>query len=192
MRCPDASSVRESRSAGDRTSSKRSLAAGNPDGQGWQGQPYGNGTVLLGALALSRRDTARAMSEENVEIVRLSYERFNRGEVDGFLELCAPEFEFRDLPALPGSGVTVGHDAFRAWFRQISDAFDDLRFEVEELIDAGDQVVVVNRATGSGSGSGAEVNTNFSNVWTLRDGKAVSAVSHDTHDEALEAAGLSE
>ena len=127
-----------------------------------------------------------------MEIVRLCYERFNDGDVNGFLQLCAPGFEFRDLPALPGSGVYIGHDAYRAWFAQLSDAFDDLGFEVEELIDAGDQVVVVNRATGSGKGSGAAVNLNFSNVWTLKGGKAVSAFSYDTHAEALEAAGLSE
>ena len=132
------------------------------------------------------------MSQENVEIVRLGYERFNTGDVDGFLELCAPDFEFRDLPGLPGSGVFVGREGFRGWYAQMSDALDDLRFEAKEFIDAGDQVVVVNLATGSGRGSGAEVRTNFSNVWTLRDGKAVSAVSYDTHAEALEAAGLSE
>jgi uncharacterized protein len=132
------------------------------------------------------------MSEENVEIMRLGYERFNSGDVDGFLQLCATDFEFRDLPGLPGSGVFVGHDAFRAWFAQMSDAFNDLRFEVEEILDADDKVVVINHATASGRGSGAEVRTNFSNVWTLSEGKAVSAFSYDTHAEALEAAGLSE
>ena len=132
------------------------------------------------------------MSEENIELVRACYERFNGDDVDGFLGLCVPDFEFRDLPGLPGSGVFTGHDAFRAWFAQMSEALDDLRFEPEEFIDAGNQVVVVNSATASGRGSGAAVETHFSNVWTLRDGKAVSAVSYDTHAEALEAAGLSE
>jgi ketosteroid isomerase-like protein len=132
------------------------------------------------------------MSEENVEIVRLAYERFNSGDVDGFLQLCATDFEFRDLPALPGSGVFIGHDAFRAWYAQLSEALEDVRFEAQEFIDAGGQIVVVNHATGSGRGSGAGVETHFSNVWTLSDGKALSAISYDTHAEALEAAGLSE
>jgi uncharacterized protein len=132
------------------------------------------------------------MSEGNVEVVRLGYERFNAGDVDGFLELCAQDFEFRDLPGLPGSGRFIGHDAFRAWFAQLSDALEDVRFEPEEFIDAGSQVVVVNHATGRGRGSGAKVETHFSNVWTLSNGKATSAVSYDTHGEALKAAGLSE
>jgi ketosteroid isomerase-like protein len=132
------------------------------------------------------------MPEENVEVVRLAYERFNSGDVDGLLRLCATDFEFRDLPALPGSGVFVGHDAFRAWYAQLSEALEDIRFEAEKLIDAGDQVVVINHATGSGRGSGAGVETRFSNVWTLSNGKALSAISYDTHAEALEAAGLLE
>ncbi len=132
------------------------------------------------------------MSQENVEIVRLGYERLNGGDLDGFLQLCATNFEFRDLPALPGSGVFIGHDAFRAWYTKLVDAFEDLRFEPQEFIDAGDRVVVVHQAAGRGRGSGAEVELHFSNVWTLSDGKAVSAISYDAHTEALEAAGLRE
>ncbi len=132
------------------------------------------------------------MSQENVEIVRLCLERFNSGDVDGALQLCHDNFEFRDFPGLPGSGVFIGHDAFRAWHRQLSDAFDDLRFDAEEFIDAGDSVVVVNHATGSGKGSGATVEMHFSNVWTLRGGQAISAVSYESHAKALEAVGLSE
>jgi ketosteroid isomerase-like protein len=38
--------------------------------------------------------------------------------------------------------VFVGHDAIRGWYAQLRDAFEDLRFEVEELIDSGTRVVV--------------------------------------------------
>ncbi len=132
------------------------------------------------------------MSEENVEIVRLGYERLNGGDLDGVLQLCAADFEFRDLPALPGSGVFIGHDAFRAWYAQLNDAFEELRFEPEDFIDAGDHVVVVNHATGRGMGSGAMVEMHFSNVWTLSDGKIVRQITYSDHAEALEAAGLRE
>jgi ketosteroid isomerase-like protein len=132
------------------------------------------------------------MSEENVKIVRLGYERLLGGDLDGVLQLCAPDFEFRDLPALPGSGVFIGHDAFRAWYARLSDAFEKLRIEPQEFIDAGDRVVVVNRATGRGMGSGAKVEMDFSNVWTLSEGKIVRQITYEDHAQALEAAGLSE
>ncbi len=128
---------------------------------------------------------------ENAEIVRRAYDCFNAGDVDGVLELCAPDFEFRDFPDLPGSGVFIGHDAFRGWWATLADAFEDLRFHVDEVIDAGDRIVVVNHATGRGRGSGAEVQMYFTNVWTLSGGKVVSAISYGDHAEALAAGGLS-
>jgi ketosteroid isomerase-like protein len=133
------------------------------------------------------------MSQENVEIVRLGYELLNGGDLDGVLQLCATDFEFRDLPALPGSGVFIGHDAFRAWHAQLLDAFEDLHFEPQEFIDAGgDRVVVPNHATGQGKGSGADVEMHFSSVWTMRAGKFAKHIAYSDHAEALEAAGLSE
>jgi ketosteroid isomerase-like protein len=132
------------------------------------------------------------MSEENVEIVRVGYELLNSGDLDGVLQLCAPDFEFHDLPELPGSGVFIGHDAFRTWYAQLLDAFEGLRFEPQEFIDAGDRVVVPNHATGRGKGSGADVEMNFSSVWTMSAGKFAKHIAYSDHAEALEAVGLSE
>jgi ketosteroid isomerase-like protein len=133
------------------------------------------------------------MSRENVELVRLAYERLNAGDVDGFLQFCATDWEFRDLPELPGSGVFIGHDAFHGWYAKIVDAFEDVRFEVEEFIDTtGDRVVLMNRATGHGRGSGAMVELTFSTVLTLSDGKVIKVIVYGDHADALEAAGLRE
>jgi ketosteroid isomerase-like protein len=134
------------------------------------------------------------MSQGNVEIVRLGYERLNAGDLEGFLQFCSPEFEFRDLPKVPGSGVYVGHDGFRRWWAQMLDSFEEgLRFETAEFIDAGgDRVVVVNHGVGQGRGSGANVEMQFSTVSTLRNGKLVKHIAYNEHVEALEAAGLGE
>jgi hypothetical protein len=39
------------------------------------------------------RDTAWAMSEENVEIVRLAHHRLNDGDIDGLIALCDSDFD---------------------------------------------------------------------------------------------------
>ena len=133
------------------------------------------------------------MSQENVEIVRLGYERLNDGDIDGVLELCDTEIEFRDLPELPGSDVFIGHDGVRDWLAKLLDAMQNVRFEPEEFIDApGDRVVVVNHATARGKGSGAEVEMHFSSVWTLSDAKVIRHSAYSDHAQALAAAGLSE
>ena len=133
------------------------------------------------------------MSEENVEIVRLGYERLNDGDIDGVLELCDRDIEFCDLIDLPDSEVFIGHDGVRDWFAKLLDITEELRFEPEEFIDApGDRVVVVNHATARGKGSGARVEMHFSNVWTLSDAKVIRHIAYINHAQALEAAGLSE
>src|SRR5436309_14081607 len=90
------------------------------------------------------------MWQENVELVRRGFERFNDGDVDGFLQLCDPNVEVRDASELPGARVSTGHDAVRAWYAQLLDAFADLRFEPEEFIDVGDRVGVVRHARACG------------------------------------------
>lgn len=132
------------------------------------------------------------MSQENVEIVRRGSERFNDSDIEGFLELCASEIEFRDLPELPGSGVFIGHDGMRTWWAQIYDSFEDVRFHADELIDGGDRVLAVTHGSGRGKSSGARVDMHFTNVWTLSEGKITSVVSYSDHSEAARAAGLSE
>jgi ketosteroid isomerase-like protein len=134
------------------------------------------------------------MSQENVEIVRLAYERLNAGDLDGFLGFCAQDIEFRDLPVLPDAGVHIGPDAIRRWWVQMLDSFEEgLRFEADEIIDAGDDhVVLANHGIGQGRGSGATVEMRFSTVLTLSDQRIVKLIVYDTHREALQAAGLTE
>jgi ketosteroid isomerase-like protein len=134
-----------------------------------------------------------AMSQENVETMRLAYERLNSDDIDGFLQLCATDFEMHDLPALPGAGVHVGHDAARTWWGQMCQTFDDLRFEPDEMIHAGGgRVVVVCRAVGRGKVSGADLDLLTFNVWTVSNGAIVSCMTYNEHAQALEAVGLRE
>ena len=133
------------------------------------------------------------MSEENVEIVRRAFERMNAGDIDGFLRFCEMDLEFRDLPALPGSGVFIGHDAMRGWYAKVEEAFENLRFEIEEYIaTTSNHVLMPSRAVGRGRGSGADVELAFSAVATMRNGKLAKLIVYEDHAEALEAAGLEE
>src|SRR4051812_10765357 len=42
-----------------------------------------------------RRDTARAMSQENVEVVRAVFEAWNAGDMDAIRDACDPEIIMR-------------------------------------------------------------------------------------------------
>ena len=75
------------------------------------------------------------------------------------------------------------------FFRRWVGPFDEWGYEVGDLIDAGDSVVVHIQQWGRGKGSGAPVESRFWQVWTIRRGKVVRATHHADKAEALEAVG---
>jgi hypothetical protein len=53
------------------------------------------------------------------------------------------------------------------------DSFEDFRMDVEEIIDGGDDVIVMAAPCGTAKDSGAEVRTpTFPLIWTVREGEA--------------------
>jgi ketosteroid isomerase-like protein len=67
------------------------------------------------------------------------------------------------------------------------EAFDALRFDPEEFIEAGDQIVVSLQQHARGKGSGAEVAGPVAHVWTMKDGAAVGLRIFSDKEKALEA-----
>src|SRR5688572_5533503 len=115
----------------------------------WERSP----SQLLIASLTASRDTGRAMSRENVELVRAVYEGWARGDFRAGSDLLAPSFEWKQRPDAvePGShhGAAIG-----TALRHILDVWEGYRIEAEEYIDAADAVVVVGRARGTARASG--------------------------------------
>ena len=61
---------------------------------------------------VAQGDTKRAMSHENVEVVRCGSDAWNRGDVDEWLAFFAPEAEWHMSPAPPPTPSSLG--AWRA------------------------------------------------------------------------------
>jgi ketosteroid isomerase-like protein len=98
------------------------------------------------------------------------------------------------LGAVEGS-IYRGRDAVVKMWSDLDDSFGgSLRVEPSEVIDCGQQVIVVieARATGSGSGSGAEVHQSWVQLATIRDGLICHVEPYPDRSSALEAAGLPE
>ena len=138
------------------------------------------------------------MSQENVEVVRSWYMQFpvmNSEALDFFYEhVWDPAIDWRAMAGAPDDfGPIEGRDAMRRYLEEGLEVFDDVILEAEELIDGGeDQVVVVLRFTGRGKLSGVESQLKFAILYTLRDGRIVSGREYATKEEALEAVGLEE
>jgi ketosteroid isomerase-like protein len=131
-------------------------------------------------------------TEQELENLRAGYDAFNRGDIDALMELLDPDIEWhQDASVAPDADVFRGQEGTERFFAAIRTDFEHLEFEPEEIIDAGDQVVVVAAARGRGKASGAVVEGRFTHLWTIRDGKAVRAIFYADHEKALVDAGLS-
>jgi ketosteroid isomerase-like protein len=132
------------------------------------------------------------MSQQDVDIVSRAFETLVRtGEPP--LDRYDPDVVL-DLSASTSPdhrGVYRGHTRVRRLMADYAEAWEDLAFEADRFIDAGDgRVIVALRARGKGRGSGAVVEAKAAYVVTLRNGKVVRLELFQALDEALEATGL--
>jgi uncharacterized protein len=130
------------------------------------------------------------MSQENVEIVRSIYDAWLRGE--GGIDRLDPEISMVESTTIPGAVSVHGIEAVERYIRSFAKHWEEIRFEPQEYIDAGERVVVIASLVGRGRKSGIEVHRTWAYVWTLRDQKALSMVGYGERAEALKAAGLAE
>jgi ketosteroid isomerase-like protein len=126
----------------------------------------------------------RAMSQENVEVVR----RFLLLGVDEALTLADPDIVWNPAE----EAATHGHDAVRDSLVRWKSEWDDYELVPEEFDDMGDRVIVAVRLRGRGRGSGVEVDARFYDVYTVHQGKIIRMDQFTQRSEALEDVALRE
>lgn len=127
------------------------------------------------------------MFPDDVDMLRRAYQAFNEGGVEAFLEHLAPEFQVRDRASSPDRETRHGKEGIKQLFASYMEAFDALRLEPEEYIDAGDEIVVSLRQWVRGKGSGAEVGGRIAHVWTVRGANVLRLRIFGDKESALEA-----
>jgi ketosteroid isomerase-like protein len=137
------------------------------------------------------RDTAWAMSEENVELVQSWLSRWNAGE-RSFADQIHPDAEILDRGLMEGR-LLRGREGARRLFREIDEQFDEWTLTMEEWRDAGDYVVALGQVRMHGRESGITFDQPAGWLAEIRDGQIVRLENFlDDPKDALEAAGLSE
>jgi len=101
-----------------------------------------------------------------------------------------PDCVLRPAGLFPESAEVRGHDGVRQFLVNQSDAFEELRVEPLDFIDAGDQVVVPVTFGGHARHTGLEIEFSIVHVLTLRDNRLLGVDMYRTEAEALAAAGL--
>ena len=140
------------------------------------------------------------MSEENVELVRRTYEVINAvgRTADTFVdpetldpELWArldPDFELHERPDLPDRKVYRGRDESKAFWRKTQELFSEIRWEPKEFLDLGHAVVVNARIVAIGRGSDVAIEGDETDVFWFRDGRITRLQGFPTNDEGMIAA----
>jgi ketosteroid isomerase-like protein len=132
------------------------------------------------------------MSQENVEIVRRDIAARNARDWAVLAEIWHPDIE---IEIVEGLETLRGLDEIRPWFDGLSDLYAEYRVEEEELIDAGDRVVTVERLAGrglKGSDATAWIEEALFRIVTFKEGRIWRVKEYPSRGQALEAAGMRE
>jgi ketosteroid isomerase-like protein len=131
------------------------------------------------------------MSQENVEIVRRSYEAYERGDLTGMLTAADPDLITHRAAPQPDAGTWHGREGFLQAFASWIEDFDAFALTVEELIDANDtQVITRLHQCAVGSESGVPIEADFWFLHTLSGQRIRRLDIYAREEQALEAAGL--
>ena len=131
------------------------------------------------------------MAQENVERLDVIFEHLFQGRRIG-AELLAEEAEWVNPRDAVEGGTRSGADAFNDAIESVFAAWDDVWFDTDRVIDKGDTLVALGVLRGHIRGPGMEVESPHGQVWTFRDGRVIRMQWFNTHDEALQAAGVRE
>ena len=130
-------------------------------------------------------DTARAMSQQNVELIKEMYAAFQAGDFDRALGSLDSRVVI-DATARVDGGIGHGPEGFVEVIGPWLAAFDDWHEEVEEVRDLGDRVCVVAVQRGRAKDTGIEIHTRYAVVYEVDDGAVTSMRLYHDLDSALD------
>ena len=148
---------------------------------------------LLGDAFMRLPPRSRLRRSILVRNVGMAYAAANRRDFDSVLVGWDPASEYRpsgDLMPPDLETIFYGHDGYRQLWRYWLDAFEDIRWDPEEILDFGDRFLVRAQQRGRGSGSGVAVSEPVFQLFTLRRGLVVRQEDFLDRSKALEAVRL--
>ena len=96
--------------------------------------------------------------------------------------LLAPDIEWVNPPDAVEPGTRHGHEGFGSAEENWRGSFSSIRFEIEGIVDSGDQVAATVRCYSVARGSGMEVDQVLGFLWTVREGRITRFEwSNDAH-----------
>ena len=117
------------------------------------------------------------MNEQaNTEVIRSTYEAFNKGDMIAILSHIAEDAKWNNQGPLnvPYAGSYNGKAEIPRFFQAIAESTTGGQVVAEEFIAQGDRVVAIGRYRATVRGTGAQIDSPIAHVFTVRDGLIVT------------------
>ena len=111
------------------------------------------------------------------DIIRraLAFARASPDEItdDALAEVYAPDVVIDMSARVFNPKAYRGYDGLREYRDDLYETWDEVVFDAEELIEEGEDTLVMSRMRGRGRGSGIPIDERAAGIWTIRDGRVV-------------------
>ena len=157
-------------------------------GQAWL-EPKIGGHARDRVTETGARSAFHPLSQEALDIVRQSAERWNAGDFEGMFELYSDDMVVVTGEHWPEANVTTqGKDAFRESTRDWLSVWKEIELETDHVEAFGDRVVARGHWRMTARASGVEGTMPIHMVLTVRDGKIARLEYYPDHERAVAAA----
>lgn len=123
----------------------------------------------------------------NLDRAREMYDAWNEGNVDRMIEFWWDDATWEDDPDLPDSQIFRGRENVEAHLREVIEVIGDLKMEVVDLEDLGDEVLGSVQVRVVGSASGISLDAPHFHLIRFEQGRVRRYRVFATRDRALEA-----
>lgn len=116
------------------------------------------------------------MSQTNVDLIRGIYDAFAIGDVAGVLDRMSPDIvwnEAENFPYADGNPYIGPAAVAGGVFARCGGEWAGFAVVVQEILDAGDSIVVLGRYRGTYKATGRDQNTQMAHIWRVAGGKAI-------------------
>ena len=132
------------------------------------------------------------MSQANADVAAEVVEAVAQQNIARLIELTDPEVEWHSIfAALGQGGVYRGHDGIRRYVSDLGDAWESMRFNIDQVLSIGAVVLMIGRLHYRGRGSGVETEASIGIVAKFRQARIVYMRAFQEPDQAFLSVGLS-
>ena len=130
------------------------------------------------------------MTRDHADAIRAIYDRWGDGDFTAGVDLYDEHIILIQRPEFPDAGTYLGPQAIAGYMHHFLSSWERVTIAANEIIEAGDSVVVAVLQEATGTGSGAVTEFRYFHVWTFRGPAIIRFETCREREEALAVVGL--